>query len=433
MVASASGIRAGAAYVEITADDTPMMRRLQASQARLRHWVAENSAPALTRGTEASALGDGGKGFLGGGFRGTELFDTGLKLATAIAAAKVAIKDVQIFAAVFRGDLEGARKAAEALPFGLGEIVKQLSGPVDAAMKAFVFRLKGIYDDPGSGSVDKRARAASVEQYNRGLKAVLDTQKALDKATMSPRQYARAEVEGMNLAAAEAGKLLALKLRLVEVDEQKAAWTKANAEHERGEGLVAEAMNQWAKATMSEREFIEYEVRGMGLVAEQAQSLLSWRLELFDVTQRQKQADEDWADILRSAGDEAEAWYRSVEDAVAAEGREWEKAFALEDSLRTPEEQAQAQIAEYREMLEGGRIGEDTYNRAVRKALEDAASAMPDAVRRSVGVRGTFSALETAGMGAGGVSDRIAHATEDTAKNTEKIARLAASLGVTFD
>ena len=433
MVASASGIRAGAAYVEITADDTPMMRRLAASQARLRHWVAENSAPALTRGTEASALGEGGKGFLGGGFRGTELFDTGLKLATAIAAAKVAIKDVQIFAAVFRGDMEGARKAAEELPFGLGAIVKELSGPVDAAMKAFVFRLRGIYDDPGPGKVDKRARAASVEQYNRGVTAIHAAQKALDKATMSAREYAQAEVAGMNLAASEAQRLLALKLRLIEVEEQKAAWAKANARREMGEGLIVDAMNQWAKATMSEREFIEYEVRGMGLAAEQAQSLLNWRLAILDATERQKQADEEWADVLRSADDEVQAWNRSIEEGVAAEGRQREKAWALGDSLRTPEEQACDQIGEYREMLEGGYIGEDTYQRAVRKAVEDAAAALPDVARATVGVRGTFNALEVAGMGAGGVSDRIARATEETAKNTEKIAQLAASLGVTFN
>jgi len=48
-------------------------------------------------------------------------------------------------------------------------------------------------------------------------------------------------------------------------------------------------------------------------------------------------------------------------------------------------------------------------------------------------VRGTFSAIEAAGMGAGGVSDRIASATEKTAKNTEKIAQLAANLGVNFN
>ena len=72
MVASASGIRAGAAYIEITADDAPMVRRLKESQARLRQWAAENSGPALTRGTEAAVLAQGQdtKGFLSGGVQG---------------------------------------------------------------------------------------------------------------------------------------------------------------------------------------------------------------------------------------------------------------------------------------------------------------------------------------------------------------------------
>jgi len=132
----ASAIRMGGAYVEISADDTPMLRRLRESQARLRPWGAENSGPALTRGTEASVLAQSreGGGFLSGGFKGMQIAETGLKFATAIAAVKVGIKDVHMFSALFRGDMEGARKAAEELPFGLGEIVKELSGPVDSAM-----------------------------------------------------------------------------------------------------------------------------------------------------------------------------------------------------------------------------------------------------------------------------------------------------------
>jgi hypothetical protein len=60
----------GGAYVEISLDDTPMLRRLRESQVRLKQWVAENSGPALNRGTEASVLAQGQetKGFFSGGF-----------------------------------------------------------------------------------------------------------------------------------------------------------------------------------------------------------------------------------------------------------------------------------------------------------------------------------------------------------------------------
>ena len=473
------GIRAGLAYVEITADDTPMQRRLQASQARLRQWVAQNSAGALTRGTEASVLGEGGKGFLGGGFRGTELFDTGLKLATAIAATKVAIKDVQIFASLFRGDMEGARKVAEELPFGLGAIVKELSGPVDAAMKAFVFRLKGI-EDTGPQRSDRRARLASVEQYNRGVTAINAAQKALDRATMSARDYAKAEVDGLNLAAKEAERLLSLKLRLIEVDEQRKAFAEARATLDRGEGLVTQAMDQYAKATMSEREFLAYEVRHLGLAEHHAQSLLSWRQAILDVTEKQAAAerrlsfDESLAGIVENLRGriaelrgELDALSRDEKratepllDAFAVgtidftEFRERvaelqglfadlraaqeqagarQKGEALTEAMKTPEERAKGDIAEYKRLLEGGQITDETYRRAVRKAVEEAAAALPDVARATVGARGTFSAIEAAtAMGAGGVQDRIAAATAETAQNTARLIEVAQKLGVTF-
>ena len=138
MVASASAIRAGAAYVELTADDSPMIARLRASQERLRQWVRDNQAV-----VEAPAAEVGG-GFFGGSFRGTEILGTALRVGTAIAAVKVAIKDVQGISALFRGDMEGARKAAAEMPFGLGQIVQELAPVVDNLMRKIVFMFYGI-------------------------------------------------------------------------------------------------------------------------------------------------------------------------------------------------------------------------------------------------------------------------------------------------
>jgi len=486
MVASASGIRAGGAYVEITADDSPMVRRLKESQARLQQWVTDNSramGAGVTRATEG-ALGEGGaRGFFSGSFRGAELFETGLRFATAIAATKAAVADVKIFSAAIRGDWEGTRKAAEELPFGLGQIVKELSGPVDAAMKALIFDVKGLargggYDE-GAAARMKREQLASVAAFNQGNRAIAQAQSALDRATMSAREYARAEVEGLGLARAEAAKLLALKIRLIAVEEQRKAFAQAQAALDRGESAVGQAMDQYAKATMSERDFIAYEVRHMGLAEHHAQSLLAWRLAILDVTEKQAQAekrlglDKTLAETvenvrsrvaeLRGAVDglgieEARAQAQVAEavgagllsfQEAAAQADRIKAAFAelraaqgaaatrkegesLTESLRTPEERAREEVARYKELLESGAITEDTYGRAVRKALEDAAAAMPDAVTRTIGVRGTFSALEAGRLGAGGATDRIAGATEKTAKNTEKIARLAENLGVTF-
>jgi hypothetical protein len=46
---------------------------------------------------------------------------------------------------------------------------------------------------------------------------------------------------------------------------------------------------------------------------------------------------------------------------------------------------------------------------------------LDSAAKKTVGVRGTFNAMEARGLGAGGPTDRIANATEETAKNTRKL------------
>jgi hypothetical protein len=41
--------------------------------------------------------------------------------------------------------------------------------------------------------------------------------------------------------------------------------------------------------------------------------------------------------------------------------------------------------------------------------------------QKTIGVSGTFNAMEARGLGAGGVTDRIAKASEDTARNTKQM------------
>ena len=433
MVAS-SGVRAGAAYVEISADDSPMQQRLAASQKRLRQWVAENSGPALTRGTEAAVMAQGreGGGFMGGTFRGMDIGGTGMRFAVGVQAARVALKDVQIFAALFQGNMEGARKAAESLPFGLGEIVKVLGDGADAAARWVALRSLGAGVEPYDASAAagaKRIRDESVDQHNRGLKAVEESQKALQRATMTAREYAQVEVAGMNLAADAAEKVLTSKLRILAVDEQKKEAAKIAANVARGQNLINQAMLEYEKLTVPAREYLRLEVQAMGLTADKAEQLLAWKRAILDATEEQARA-EDRAAVEAAKGIRA---YQDVIDFLDEREKVRKEGQSLEESLRAPEERAKADIEHAKELLEESAIDPDTYNRAVRKALEDAAAAMPDvAARATIGVRGTFNAMEAAGMGAGGVTDRIASATEKTAKNTEKIAQLAANLGVTY-
>jgi hypothetical protein len=485
-------VRAGQAYVEISADDGPMMQRLAASQARLRQWVAANNGNGspLTRGTEASVMAGaqegGGKGFLSGGFRGTDLFDSGLKFASAIAIAKIGIKDAQMFSRLFRGDMEGARKAAEELPFGLGEVVKELAGPVDGAMTWLIHRWKGVDNpDPENDAASTRAnreRGGAVDLRNRYTTAVNDVDKALTKASLSARDYARYEVEGLKLAADQSEELLAKKLRLIDLDEKQKQAAKWNQDRAQAQSSITGAMDQYAKATLTAREFLAYQSRHMNMLSAEAQQWLAWQLGALDIEEKRQrdkklgdfqtdftaqiQALQTEAGVLRGVLDGFDVEVAKAAKALAdasdtglisfqdyceqfdllktamAELKAAREADALQkegrtlaDSLRTPEERARDELERYQKLRDAGVISDKTLQRAQRKTVADAAAAMPDVVKQTttLGVRGTFNAAEAGRLGAaGGVSDRIASATESTARNTEKIAELTKTLGLNF-
>jgi len=65
--------------------------------------------------------------------------------------------------------------------------------------------------------------------------------------------------------------------------------------------------------------------------------------------------------------------------------------------------------------------------------LEGLGPTIEQAQKKTIGVAGTFNAMEARGLGAGGVTDRIANATEATAKNTKKLADKVRDGGLAFD
>jgi len=69
----------------------------------------------------------------------------------------------------------------------------------------------------------------------------------------------------------------------------------------------------------------------------------------------------------------------------------------------------------------------------VKTSLAGLGEAVQRAAERTVGVRGTFSAMESRGLGAGGATDRIARASEETAKNTRRLVTEAQMGGLTFE
>lgn len=64
--------------------------------------------------------------------------------------------------------------------------------------------------------------------------------------------------------------------------------------------------------------------------------------------------------------------------------------------------------------------------------IKKAADALGQVAKRTFEARGTFQASQARGLGAGGAADRTAKATEETAKNTRKIATATQRGGLTF-
>ena len=62
--------------------------------------------------------------------------------------------------------------------------------------------------------------------------------------------------------------------------------------------------------------------------------------------------------------------------------------------------------------------------KAARKA-EPELGKVAEAIERTIGVRGTFYATEAHGLGAGGATDRIVSAVEQTEKHTKELANAA--------
>jgi len=111
------------------------------------------------------------------------------------------------------------------------------------------------------------------------------------------------------------------------------------------------------------------------------------------------------------------------------------------DEARDAWEKALAEARRKREALEAGEGPEGPGELAepkdflskVKTSLSGLGDTIQRAAERTVGVRGTFSAMEAWGLGAGGVTDRITKASEETAKNTRRLVTEAQMGGLTFE
>jgi len=149
--------------------------------------------------------------------------------------------------------------------------------------------------------------------------------------------------------------------------------------------------------------------------------------------QRTRDIDSEEAGTLAELSKEAEAAktkqldeYADAlgesESELAKAKQEWRDAVAAAAAKRKEKESG--------EPAPGG-AGAPDLDELFRK-LAGVGRAVEMGAKKTVGVRGTFSALEARGLGAGGVTDRVANATEKTVKELEELNGKADDGGLVF-
>jgi hypothetical protein len=384
----------------------------------------------------------GGRRFLEGSFRGMEFAETGLRFATAIQVARVAMADLKMFAAAARGDMEGLAAAADTLPFGLGDFTKQArelySGFVQWTSKTLLGRdvFKSFFEDPAAEKRHADEMKRSVEQLNNYLRALGHARAEYARTAFGPKlgrlEELRQEVDEGKLSLTQAREILHIELQTANVKERDALAEKARQAQQEAAGRRARQREREEEAAVARRTKIGEDI---------ASALDRVRAETRRAAGDTATLDEEEA--VRHLKEEAAAAGVPTEElqkrlakvrgafAQLREARKGatlrEAGTALTESLRTPLETAKAEIESAKKLLEAGAIGGETYRRAIQNALEGAAGTLPG-VLRAFTARGTSWGLEAAmGMGGSSAADG-ARAAQETAEHTEKIALILQKL-----
>jgi hypothetical protein len=131
-----------------------------------------------------------------------------------------------------------------------------------------------------------------------------------------------------------------------------------------------------------------------------------------------QQAEKDHQGELARIGQESIDKQKSLEDSNAA------KVKAAEDELAKAKKELQDAIAEARQKRDAKDANapkRPDRPKDAPDALAGLSGQLAAARERTISVAGTFNAFEARGLGSGGVADRIAKASEETAKNTKKL------------
>ena len=403
-MASPSGIRAGAAYVEIAGDDAPLRSTLGMSRAAMAQYANSIKAD----------LGGAG-GFFDQSM--TSMVRGSLRLAGWGLAITAAMKMAQAGFAAARGDVDKLDESMKRLPVGVGSLYESLRDVV-GELGGFTSRIEGLKKATADlkgfmQELDTLAQTRRNWQFETSLIGMSD----VDKKLAEIREKARAEQERIREEAGKKG----LGTASESVAEAVGAVNKWAEQEENKVRLEAEK-----KQTAERLDYLD-RLRNLKETAAKEDAALAGRIA--DETERREKAK---ADLIRELA-------KRVFDATH-DGRERE----LHDlDLYYEEKYAKAEgdwdhLMEIQKAWEIETAALMDRQREVEEAgfgprmVQEAAAAMPEAVARAIiGVRGTFAAGEASRMGYGGASDRMVIAVEQSAKSLKEI-EAAARLGVCF-
>jgi len=421
-MASASGIRAGQAYVEVGADDSVMMQRLAQSSARLKEWVVQNTGRARV---DVAAVG---------GVRMDRFVGSAISVTAAMAGIAAVIRATDAGLKAHTGNWLGLHEALKAIPFRVGAAYSafvELAGSITGATEAIAQLEKASAQQKRLEHGEKWLEGQELKlqfEIDQGSRSTVER----DLASITKR-----EIENLNKVheAVRRGFPAEKVWRLNDLIRDRAELQRAAAQLKEtarleapGREILSRLQEEHAKLTYSEGGLLERELLLKNATPEQGIEARR----LADENARLKQIDQDITDMMAKAAGEAEEWYQSLERVAEAEADMVRDATALEESLRTPEETAQIQADRARELRDQGLISEDTFRRALERAVEPLADSAVQ-VAEQIMVRGMLGGVGAELMTAGGVDDRSTRAAEETARNVRRLVELAQTGRLVFN
>ncbi|MCX5673429.1 MAG: hypothetical protein NTX87_00315, partial [Planctomycetota bacterium] len=364
---SASGIRAGAAYVEIGGDLAPLRSTLGMSREEIAKFA---------RSANSDLGGIGGAGVAPMSGFSSSFTEAAVTVMGSLRMIRDALKVTTVAADLCAGDLKNALAVALTLP---------LAAEMDA-MIAAVARAAGVKNVKGE-------KWTSVAEQ---LKEVEARRKAESEARSDAAKSSLAAAE-MNKDLRGAAEDMRLKEDPVEAAIEKAA-RAASAARQKLDDLqlaggdpaaIADAMEAvdllesqeaaTAAFTVTKKEFADATEAATKALKESTDEWEKHCKSLKDTAEAEEKANEA-ADM---AGLESVIGFLEERNRLYKEGRELTERVS-------PLERAKSEIERAQALIEERVIDQATYSLAVRKAVEEAAAGMPEAVAQAtIGVRGT--------------------------------------------